>query len=584
MARHRPTTALVALVTAVAASGSPAALGAQVQRTITRPADARGMMCPAFRSPAGDKKLGVQAADAVRSRLSQDIAYKQLWQIPKQDIVATLEASGFPPDEPVAPNDAKELAKILRADEILEASVTRDGGKFRIVPRLRLARDVALVQPLPVQEGGRLDIVATQVSRDVQAMRKQLPFETQCVRHYRDQKYAEAAEAARQGIAAYPQATLARTCLLNAYSAMKKPGDSLMALAQEILAIDPHSRTSLAVVGQAYKDKGDIQRALENWTRLLAEDPTNTRLAESIVNEIASSGPGMAVHAIPIIDTAVIANPGEPKLQDLRFRIYLAAQKWKEAPVIGEELVKLDTTYLDSLWFTRMAAAFASDSQPQKAAEITARATAKYPQNVSMWLLYAQMLEQAGQTQQAMVATRRALDLDPKQTNAWLRLISAYATMNQPDSVLVAARTASSRVDSAGKALVSQFVLSQGNRLFQEAQKTKVRADYEKALPYLYLADTLSGGGQPRWQARLLVGASSLIMGQTLIQEAAKEKDKAAGCQMAQQAQADLLNAQVMLPDGGKFNPQLAGQLLQSHMQVADYADKVNKAFCPKPK
>src|SRR5829696_96325 len=199
MARHRPTMALAALVAAAAASGSTAALGAQVQRTITRPADAPGMMIPAFRSPAGDKKLAVQAADAVRSRLMQDIAYKNLWQIPKQDIVATLEASGFPPDEPVAPNDAKELAKILRADEILEASVTREGGKYRIEPRIRLARDISLVQPIPAQEGGRLDLVAQQVSREVQAARRQLTFETQCVRNYRDQKYAEAAEAARQG-------------------------------------------------------------------------------------------------------------------------------------------------------------------------------------------------------------------------------------------------------------------------------------------------------------------------------------------------------------------------------------------------
>src|SRR5215213_8084696 len=89
MARHRPTMALAALVAAAAASGSPAGLGAQVQRTIQRQQDTPGMMIPAFRSPAGDKKLGVQAADAVRSRLMQDIAYKTLWQIPKQDIVAT---------------------------------------------------------------------------------------------------------------------------------------------------------------------------------------------------------------------------------------------------------------------------------------------------------------------------------------------------------------------------------------------------------------------------------------------------------------------------------------------------------------
>ena len=66
---------------------------------------------------AGEKGLGVQAADAVRSRMNSEFPFKQVYVLPKTDINATLEASGFPITDALEAHDQRALATLLRADE-----------------------------------------------------------------------------------------------------------------------------------------------------------------------------------------------------------------------------------------------------------------------------------------------------------------------------------------------------------------------------------------------------------------------------------------------------------------------------------
>ncbi len=214
-AAHRQVLGSAGLFAALAVAGAFQELGAQGAVRRTPPPDVARIMVPALRGT--EKSIGVQAADAIRSRLAQDISYRTLWVIQKNDIAATLEASGFDPAQPLSPNDAKELAKLLRADEYLEGTVSRVPAGYRFEGRLVLARDNALVQPLPPVEGARMDLLATQLSREVQAARKQIDDEAKCVAALRASNPDAAIAAAQAGIADYPNATLARLCLANAH-------------------------------------------------------------------------------------------------------------------------------------------------------------------------------------------------------------------------------------------------------------------------------------------------------------------------------------------------------------------------------
>src|SRR5687768_10885091 len=82
----------LALSALCVAAGAPLA-SVEAQNRTADP-NAPRLMVGVFR--AADKNAGVQAADAIRERITRDVPVKQLWVVPKQDVVAVLEASGFP--------------------------------------------------------------------------------------------------------------------------------------------------------------------------------------------------------------------------------------------------------------------------------------------------------------------------------------------------------------------------------------------------------------------------------------------------------------------------------------------------------
>src|SRR5947208_1810514 len=100
---------------------APAALHAQTTRGLGPNPDTPRLLVAVFAS--NDRSSGVQAADAIRSRVQSAANIKQLYVIPKNDITSYLESSGYKADSSLGPTDLKELAKLLRADEVLSGSV-----------------------------------------------------------------------------------------------------------------------------------------------------------------------------------------------------------------------------------------------------------------------------------------------------------------------------------------------------------------------------------------------------------------------------------------------------------------------------
>jgi tetratricopeptide (TPR) repeat protein len=563
-ARHCQALTVVGLAAGLIVSGSVSTLDAQSTRTPDP--NAPRMMVGTLKGT--EKNLGVQAADAIRSRLNQDIPYKQLWVIPKNDINATLEASGFPTTEALASHDAKALANLLRADEYVSGTVTKNGAMFRVEGQLVLARDNTLIQPIPAVEANRLDLVASQFSKELQSARKQLDDERKCVNLARESKFAEAAAAARQGIADYPRATLARACLAGVLREMKAPGDSVLAVANEILAIDPKNRYALTYAAQTYKDAGQPDKAIEALTTLLSTDPSNTRLIEQVSTEVAQTqNPGVA---LPIIRKAVQENPGDPQLLNTQWLIERAAREYKAAIATGEELIKADTAMATAEFYTFLARVYAADSQPQKAAEAAARGVAKFPNNGGLLVTQADFLLAAGQNQQALDALNRAIAADPKTAGVYLTRARIQADLNQSDSAFVSLRTAAANGDAPSE--VAKYALSIGNNAYKAANASKQRPDYEKAIRYLQYSDSLEASDQ----AKFLIGATSLTLGQTLATEAQKTRS----CDLSRAAQNAFADAAINLPRGGKFNPQATTQFMGYLQQLQPAGEALVKANC----
>jgi len=259
---QRRATIAVALTLGLA---SPAALVAQMRAQGPNP-DTPRLLVAVFSS--NDRSAGVMAADAIRTRVQNLANVKQLYVIPKNDIVTYLESSGYRPDSSLGLTDLKELAKLLRADEVLAGSVTRSAtGGYRFEPRLMLARDPALAQPLPAVEAANANDAARQVEKSLNEARKQLADNKACENAIRDQKWAAAIAAANAGIVKYPTATIARLCLANVYLAMQTtkdslgaPPDSVLKVTDEIRRLDPKNSQALRFAYAAY-EKITIRRA-----------------------------------------------------------------------------------------------------------------------------------------------------------------------------------------------------------------------------------------------------------------------------------------------------------------------------------
>ena len=163
---------------------APAAASAQYNRAPDP--NATRVLVAVFRS--GEKGMGVQAADAVRSRINSEFPFKQVYVLPKTDINATLEASGFSVTDALEPHDQRALATLLRADEYVTGTATKTADGVRVEAALVLARDNALVQPVGTYEAKNLGQAASLISKELKEARKQMDDERKCIKFAREQK------------------------------------------------------------------------------------------------------------------------------------------------------------------------------------------------------------------------------------------------------------------------------------------------------------------------------------------------------------------------------------------------------------
>jgi tetratricopeptide (TPR) repeat protein len=539
------------------------------------------LVVPAFN---GDKTTACKAAMEVRDKIEDDLDGRHLWVVSRSNIEETLKASGFPVCEPITPSDAKQLSSQLRADAYVDGTISKvaalpapaTGPGLRLEAKLVLARGPEFAQPLPAAEGRDPGALAKQVSKSLDAALKQIPGEDKCYKSAGQQQYPAALAAAQTAITAYPASTLARLCIANVYAAEKLPADSIISATKPILALDPHNRRSLQLIADAYYDKKDYENAVKSWTELIAGDPSNSELIETIITKIVQSGHAEA--ALPIMQQVVDANQGDPKLLELYYRLLIVTHHYKDAIPKGEEVIKEDTAFADTLFWQRQTLAYIGDSQPPKAIETAQRGLTKFPNNETLMTLEAQELNITGQLAQAKTLLMQILQKDPKNANAALILMNIYVQAGNPDSSLWAMHQAVAA--TVPPATVAPVALSQGNKYYRigngltKTVPTAARDTLDVAIKFLAYSDSLAADTRPKF----LMGASAFAAGYAVAQEASKEKS----CPMAKSATDYFAITQANAPSGLQ-DPALkdaAVQILSGLQQLNPFVQKEVKAFC----
>ena len=408
--RHqsRVISALAVMLLALSPSTSDAQL--------TRPPnpDAPQLVVVTFASK--DKKTGVDFAETVRDRITGDVSYRDLQVQTKANIDATLQASGYDLTAALTTGDANLLAKQLRADFYIEGTIEKTATGYHGEAWMTMTYDPNLVQPLGAFDGTKPVDVANQISKAFQTAHKVWDETKKCRSARRESKYAEAMAAATSGISRYPRSTVLRICEMAVLVDQKKPAADILKIATEILAIDPKSKTAMQAQVDAYDQMGDKDKKIATLVNLLAADPSNTKLQQTVTFELAASG--KYDMAIKIVRKAVEDNPGDVAFQKLYWQLLYATKDYKTMTQVGDEMIKIDTSFADTTYYDRTIEAYRTDSSWAKAAATAAKATQKYPRRADLWAQRGQLELRAGQIKPAIASERRALEIDPKTPGA----------------------------------------------------------------------------------------------------------------------------------------------------------------------
>jgi tetratricopeptide (TPR) repeat protein len=552
------------------------------------------MIVPAFHS--SERGWGGKAADIVRSRVGAGSSRADLKVISGGDVDDWLRRSGFEQNAELSEGELKELAKKFRADERITGSVLRVGNQVQVDALLTPVRDLRLSQPVSAT-GANVDIAADAVTKEIIAARRQLIPLRQCENALRAGNAKDAVGFATTGIAAYARAIPARLCLLNALSHLDVPPDSIVAVAQAVLAIAPTSSIALGDLAMALDAQGKKSQAAPVWVRLLATDSSSEELIERVVN--ALSAEGNAAVAQPIIDRGTKEHDDNLILLKLRWMVHSATKDWKGAVEAGEKLLARDlAAQAEPEFYAKLATAYQEDSQPSRALAIAAtgvskfkdpglflvyvqllraendaalgRGLAAFPDNPELHAFAAQNLKKAGNAKEALAETKRALAANPKLVHGDLQVAQLEFDLGELDSAYAAIEIAPKHGEDNKQA--GGLALKFGNELYKAAATSQKRDDFQRAIRFLNLAVSLS----PSAESKFLIGASSLSISLSAANEAPTSKS----CDLSKLADSALTDAEINLVSGGSASPNDAKQLLDNLAKLRPFVADQLKAFC----
>jgi tetratricopeptide (TPR) repeat protein len=523
-------------------------------------------MVPVFRS--NERGAGAQFADNLRERMGGDFMGRTLWIIVKSDIEQALLQSGYSTTEAVNSNDARQLANIVRAEEYVEGAINKIGTGYEFSGAIMLVRGEGMVQPLPKITGEKLGDVSKGVSNAIKDARKPIEEVKSCVLKWRQNQFPGAVADASKGIREYPNSVMSRVCMLEVAGSQKWGADSIIKIGEQVTALHPENRRALALLADAYGEKKMDDKYVSTLTKLLAADPTNTRLVERVVEAIAQTGKFDV--AKPIIEEAVKQNPGDPALTRMHYRILIADKDYAGAAAVGEEMIKTDTAAADTSFFGRQAAAYLSAGDTAKALEAASRGAAKFPNNVGLWTIVAQLARTTGQMPVAMNAIEKILVLDPKAPRINLEKAVVLNGQNQPDQAVEALKAALAAGDD--KAQVAGVANSIAGKLFTLYGESKDKTVALKGLEVLKIAEET----QPSEATYFLKGALNLQLAVAALQEAQPAKS----CELSRQAKDYFVEAEINIPKGGRPYAAQIQQLMPTVQQYGQYPDQFIKAYC----
>jgi tetratricopeptide (TPR) repeat protein len=590
-------------------AGSASAVLAQPSMNRGPNPNAPHLMVSACRT--ADKVLAVLCADKIRTQIEGDVSFRVLYVHPKTDVENVLSASGYDPAAALAAADAVALAKQIRADMYIDATVDKAGSDFKITASVVLSRDANLIQPLGSFTNTKIEGVAQQVSRAYRdVFEKTFEQSRDCFTMARERKTADAQKKVAEALKNYPNSVWARMCNYQLLKDTRAPQADVLKAAEELLPFQPENKALLRELVLMYDTKGDKVNKLKYLRQMYAADPADSKLASQVINGLAEEG--QLEEAQKVAQDAMTRFQGDLEIIKPYWSILGARQQTKTMLEVGRQMIMLDTAMADSTYFDRTIRASVADSNRAQAAETADQAGKKFPK-AQFNNIAAQLWRQLGNTPKSVEASRRALAANPNAAGARAGIATALLTETPPKIEEAIVIIKEMIVGNEDRNQIAGLAVTAGNTLRVQVDSLTAKgadaatrfAANERAYAVLTWADTLAKGTTVEPQGKFLVGVVALALGQAHVtqggeianavnaqiramkpppaNEAAQRRiqdpEYAKACELVKKGDGYFTIAQAAVPAGGRFNPQAAQQVMGILQQMNTYVEQSKRAY-----
>jgi hypothetical protein len=478
-----------------------------------------------------ESRVARQVAEVTRARVTQRADSRAVKVLEGYRLDNLLLELNYKPQVILGDAELRFFGQQLRADEVLLARVSQRDGMITLSPRLTVLRSWGMQQPLPTVEAATAALAGDALAREIISARAQFTGLRRCENAMARGDRATAAREAESAIRSYPQAVIARDCLLAALINGTTSADSVRRVADDVLAIDSTNLFAAVMRADALEAEHRPADAGAQWRRVYALRSDSLALGIRVVEALLRvQRPAEALADATDLQARLGANA---TLRRLAFRAHAALAHWKDVAVLGDSLEHEDEVFrTDANYAARFIEGLRQSADSLGALEIAVRAVRRHPADARVYLQYLQLLgietlqalprglttfpevpelyvmaasaaRQAGKRADARRATREAIRRDSSLTAQYLTLADLFVEDHHPDSAAATLARAPRRGDQTE--LLRTYSIARGLLLLRAAGDS-LPTQQRAAVAMLILADSV----ESRVDSRAYVAAATL--------------------------------------------------------------------------
>jgi tetratricopeptide (TPR) repeat protein len=585
-----------AVLSPLAAQGIPRGARASQQAVNASP---RFMVANPFAFAPADSAPSVKIGSGMREEM-KDVVGRDYQVIEQAQMNDALKQYGYPVDAILSPALATTLAKNIQARFIVSSTLNKaEGGRFTVTARLAGVNDDAgNVITLAQNPNETPEAFGKRLAEALQPAVKSLADAKACI-DQRTAKPDKAADAANKALKTLPNNGLAEYCLALLAQDKKAPRGEIVKHLQAATKGDPLSLPVWTALATQYQAANDTANTLEAFKQMLRVAPTNQKLREELFKYFLQSGHPET--ALQVADEGLKLDPYNADLYDLKSNACLFLSDFKCAVDALETLYQTDSTKADTLFFTKISAAAAEPNVPDTAKLLKAARTGADSQQVRASAAAGGIADTARLKKWAQIGVRKY----PDNPTLLGYLNKAYTLTGQTDSVIsvtnrIMAKDTTAVVPalSAAKALIDakrpkeavpflDYAIKHGD---PQAKENAAALLYTGAAPLLQQPQDLQGAAEllrmavsaANPQGKVGPAANYLLGLATLFQvpQIDPQAEKGKSCDLAQQEEALLGEAETALTAGRNANPEAVDKNLGIITKYKPRVAAMKKAYC----